>query len=343
MHFILKKDFPTKLVGINFHGYRSASYQNRPTEAPPRNYIEDSFKIFAANGITCVRVAFYWESWELNSTQCLEDLDAIAQAADKYDVMCIYDNHQWECSSWIGSGIGMPNSVLSRYYENRTGGHLPNYNIKKDFWNKWWNRKIKTIGGVDGWEAQLYYLKDIINLLKNRKSTFGFEVLNEPEIFNILHYRQVGKYHDCMISRLRKITDKPLLFCWVLSHMVIDNPLLQTLARPTKKDNIIYDGHPYPPSVTRMIYFRLISLLMRNIPLYIGEFNSGYSRGITLTEKQFSTYIRRFKSFGTCGCALWRWSYVEDRNIPAFNLAKVVKGVIQPGLYFNYFLNALKN
>jgi aryl-phospho-beta-D-glucosidase BglC (GH1 family) len=88
---------------------------------PPQNYIDDTFRIFADNGITCVRVTFYWESWELNANQCREDLDAIGEAADKYGVICIYDNHQWKCSSWIGCGIGMPNSLMSRYFENRVG------------------------------------------------------------------------------------------------------------------------------------------------------------------------------------------------------------------------------
>jgi hypothetical protein len=41
-----------------------------------------------------------------------------------------------------------------------------------------------------------------------------------------------------------------------------------------------------------------------------------------------------FKRVGTCGWALWRWSYMEDLNIPAFNPTKVVKDSIQPGPYF---------
>jgi hypothetical protein len=335
-----KKLLPLKLMGVNFHGYGSAAYQNRSTPFPPQNYIDDSFRIFADNGITSVRVTFHWESWELDANQCRQDLNAIADSADKYGIMCIYDNHQWECSSWIGFGIGMPNSLMSGYYEKGTDGHIPNYSTKKDFWNKWWNRKIKTINGVDAWEAQLDYLKDIVKLLKNHKSTFGFEVLNEPEVFEISHYKKVGCYHDYMIKELRKLTDKPLLFCWALPHEVIDNPILQALTSPTIKDNLIYDGHSYPPSVFRMIYFKLITLLMRNIPLYIGEFNSGYTNGSTLTPEQFSQYVKRFKNFGTCGWAFWRWSYIEDQNIPAFNLTKVINDRIQPGPDFKYFLDA---
>jgi len=40
------------------------------------------------------------------------------------------------------------------------------------------------------------------------------------------------------------------------------------------------------------------------------------------------------------GWAFWRWSYIEDQNIPAFNLTKVINDRIQPGPDFKYFLDA---
>jgi hypothetical protein len=76
---------------------------------------------------------------------------------------------------------------------------------------------------ADGWDAQLDYLKravKLLKLLKHRKSTFGFEILNEPEVYSISHYRKVGHYHDYMIKELRKITEKPLFFCWALPRKV---------------------------------------------------------------------------------------------------------------------------
>jgi hypothetical protein len=46
---------------------------------------------------------------------------------------------------------------------------------------------------------------------------------------------------------------------------------------------------------------------------------------------------------GVCGWALWRWSYIEDQNIPAFNLAKVSDGRIQPGDLFKSLSSVLKS
>lgn len=90
--------------------------------------------LHADSKIVCVRVTFHWESWELNPDLCCEDLKNIAESADKYGIMCIYDNHQWECSSWIGCGVGMPNSLMSVNCKKRTGWSKPDRNTKENFW-----------------------------------------------------------------------------------------------------------------------------------------------------------------------------------------------------------------
>jgi hypothetical protein len=79
------------------------------------------------------------------------------------------------------------------------------------------------------------------------------------------------------------------------------------------------------------------------VPLYVGEFSSGFTNGSILTEeKQVCQYVKRFKQFGVCGWALWRWSYIQDRNIPAFNLTKIIDNRIRPGVLFTYFRNAVR-
>jgi hypothetical protein len=80
----------------------------------------------------------------------------------------------------------------------------------------------------------------------------------------------------------------------------------------------------------------------KKIPLYLGEFNSGYMKGNTLSESQIFEYIKRSKRFGTCGWAIWRWSYLQDQTIPAFNFAEIANDEIKPGVLFNYLVKALK-
>src|SRR6187551_1083098 len=101
------------LIGVNFDGIKISDRQNRQREiSPPANYIANSFKIFSENGLNCVRVPFYWESFENDSNGFIQEIELISEEADKNGLYCIYDNHQWECSSFLGQGIGFPNSLL---------------------------------------------------------------------------------------------------------------------------------------------------------------------------------------------------------------------------------------
>jgi len=136
----------------------------------------------------------------------------------KYDILCIYDNHQWECSSYSDEGIGFPNSLLIGSFEPHSdpSGRPSRQDLKK-FWNGWWDRKFETIRGKDGWDAQLEFLEGVIKRLKDKNSTLGFEILNEPQVFRQVDFRKVGNYHDHIIKNISAITDKTLFFCFTSS------------------------------------------------------------------------------------------------------------------------------
>jgi len=328
-------------IGVNFQGFRSSAYQNRITPEPPQDYIEDSFEIFSKNNISVLRIPYSWESWEADKSGFYEDLEKISKVADAYSISCIYDNHQWECSSWLGRGIGMPNSLLSSDYTKSTG-RPPTREVLKDFWKRWWNRKITNNDNIDGWEAQISFVKEVMNYLNNKKSTFGFEVLNEPQVYNALDYDKVGRYHTYAISNLRAISDKPLFFNAAISNTSIDNPILQSQVAPKNGDNVIYDIHMYPPSYYNMQFFRFTSSIARNLQVYVGEFNSDYKYGANLSKDQLMKYLNLFHRFKIFGCTLWRWYYIRDLNIPAFNLTQVENGRINPNANFINLSDALK-
>lgn len=328
-------------IGVNFQGFESSAYQNRTTPTPPQDYIEDSFQIFSKNNIFMLRIPYSWESWEYNKSNFYEDLEKISKVADAYNISCIYDNHQWECSSWLGCGIGMPNSLLSTNYQKNTGSR-PNRNVIKDFWKKWWNRKVINRDNVDGWEAQISFIKEIVAYLNNKKSTCGFEILNEPQVYHILDYNKIGHYHNFAMQELRKCTDKLLFFNAAVSHIPFDNPILQSQVAPTTKGDTLYDVHIYPPSSYNMRFFRLVCSLLQNVQIYIGEFNSGYKYGANLSKNKLIKYLKMFHKSKIFGGALWRWYYTQDSNIPAFNLTKIGNGKISPNVNFFNLVEALR-
>ena len=267
------------LLGVNFHGFSCALRQNGEVtpssqpQQPPDDYMDDSFRIFEQSGVQCIRVPLYWESYERNPECFNQEIDSISSLADKYGISCIYDNHQWKCSSYFGDGIGFPNSLLQSSFGedlsaiNSTG--YPSKQILKKFWNGWWDRKLKTTEGKDCWDAQLEFLEGVINRIESKNSTLGFEILNEPMIFRQADFGKVGIYHDYFIKRISALTDKSLFFCFTSSDPLItlNVPWEQAKTKPTDNvDNkIIFDVHPYPPTSLTMGYYKSICWLMKNI------------------------------------------------------------------------------
>ena len=347
------------LSGVNFHGFLCALRQNdwvtpsslpqQQQQQPPDDYVEDSFRIFEQSGIKCIRVPLYWESYERNPECFNQELVSISSLADKYGISCIYDNHQWKCSSYFGVGIGFPNSLLTssfgEYLPAIDYAGCPSKQILKT-WNEWWDRKLKTNEGKDCWDAQLEFLEEMINTIKDKNSTLGFEILNEPMIFRQADFRKVGIYHDYFVKHISEITDKTLFFCFTSSDPLntLNVPWEQAKTKPSNNvaNKIIFDVHPYPPNSLTMGYYKSICWLMKNIPLYAGEFNAGINPGIKINGRQLNEYISRLKNFKLSGCASWEWSYIPDTYHRAFNLTCVIDGKIHPNNNFKSFANTIK-
>lgn len=67
-------------------------------------------------------------------------------------------------------------------------------------------------------ELQLEFLCTIINKIKNNKSTVGFEILNEPQIFRQSEFKKVSDYHTFMVENLGKLTYKAFFFSYAVSN-----------------------------------------------------------------------------------------------------------------------------
>ena len=96
------------------------------------------------------------------------------------------------------------------------------------------------------------------------------------------------------------------------------------------------------PGYILSIYYKLISRLLKNIPLFVGEFNSSIGENARITASQYKQYIKRLNNFSIPGGLFWQWSYIEDAGHPAFNLAKIVDERIHPNENFENYINAIK-
>ena len=185
-----------------------------------------------------------------------------------------------------------------------------------------------------------------IKRIDHKKSTFGYEILNEPQVFRQEDFKKVAVYHDYFLKNLEESTEKTLFFCYTSSgsFTAFDFPWMQTKTNPSIniKNNIVFDVHPYPPYSITMLYYRLISILMKNIPLSVGEFNSGIGNNTTINLRQYKQYLKILKRFSISHAAFWEWSYIIDNYHPAFNLTKIVDQKIHANANFENYINAIK-
>ena len=144
------------LVGVVMKGGNVNQKQAREaTPLPPANYFDESFKLISEAGLNHVRFLFYWEAYEKNPELFMKELDAVANAADKYGIKVIYDNHQWHTSSWLEKrGTGFPVSLFENnsLYPKDGGGNVEK--PAKTWWSNFWDRSIKDVQGNDAWKLQ---------------------------------------------------------------------------------------------------------------------------------------------------------------------------------------------
>ncbi|HEX5904590.1 MAG TPA: cellulase family glycosylhydrolase [Candidatus Nitrosocosmicus sp.] len=338
-------------IGVNFDGFKISQYQNRSKPPPPQNYIQDSFKIFLEHGCDLVRIPVYWESYEKDPEGFISELSLISDEADKNNISCIYDNHQWECSSFLGYGIGFPNSIVSPLFQNSSSNHdaykQPSKEYIEKFWNNWWDRKIRSFNGADGWDLQLEFLHKVIETVNNKTSTVAFELLNEPQVFRHSDFKKISKYHDYLLSKVIDITDKAMIFCYSYAgrRAALNFPWVQAKIKPSLNvsNKIIFDVHPYPPYFIVMSYFKLILKLMKTNTILVGEYNSGTRDGVNISLSQHKRYLETMNKFFPYGVMFWQWSYIIDSGHSAFNLARIVDGKISLNANFDSFVKAIKD
>jgi hypothetical protein len=358
--------------GVNMKGYHTSMPQSRTIGSiMPPNYFDDSFKLISEAGMNHVRFVFYWESYERDPTNFMLELQSVAEAADKFNVNVMYDNHQFHTSSWFNPqrGTGFPTFLFQdnpSSYPAGTGGG-PKYAPAKAWWTDWWNRSVVDTNGTDGWTLHAEFLKKIVDTLDSHKSTLGYEILSEPQVHSVDQWEKIGKYNTFMVNELRKLTSKVLAYSMNIP-VDLKSPINLTpenLAKmsPQNSTNIVFKisiyGLPTESSyqLARMNAF-LTASNITGVPLYIGEWNN-VLREQTINEEgasvfeinpfesdinqqQANLFVKTFKDLGIWGLAYWKWDFVSLQT-PNFNLISVGdNGDITTNKYFRQLKIALE-
>ena len=326
-------------------------YDNGSPSAP-ENYIEDSLKMISEAGLNHVRFVFYWEAYERDPEAFINEIKSVANAADKYGLKIIYDNHQWHTSSWFEEkATGFPWSLFQGEYSK--GGGNTHDKEAKVFWADWWDRSVKDNGGKDGWALMAEFLKKIVLVVDNHSSTLGYEILSEPHVHNKGQWSKIGKFNSFITTELRNITSKTIIYSMNVpidlnSHISISPKNLAKMA-PSNKENIAFKVSVYAVPHGDGYQEKRFDIFLKTsdltgVPLYIGEWNNVVRTregGISklnpdlseLTKTDAKKILGALKKAGVWGTAFWRWDYQEVATAN-FNLVSYNNGNLKPTKYF---------
>jgi hypothetical protein len=350
------------LVGVVMKGGNVNQKQAREaTPLPPANYFDESFKLISEAGLNHVRFLFYWEAYEKNPELFMKELDAIANAADKYGIKVIYDNHQWHTSSWLEKrGTGFPVALFENnsLYPKDGGGNVEK--PAKTWWSNFWDRSIKDVQGNDAWKLLSDFLKKVVTKLDSHASTVGYEILSEPHVDTVDEWAKIGKFNSFMSDELRTVTQKSILYSM---NVPVDlkgpiNLSPENLAKmaPTNKENVMFKISVYGIPDRDQYQKQRFDIFLKTreltgIPLYIGEWNNVVRTQVNgvftldptksgLNQDNTVAMLQSFKKENVSGSAFWKWDY-NDAPTTSFNIVLLQNGTLKPTQYYTILKNAV--
>jgi hypothetical protein len=353
----------TPLVGVVMKGGVTDQKQVRnDTSLPPANYFDESFKLIKDAGLNHVRFLLYWESYEKNPQAFMNELEQVANLADKYGIKVIYDNHQWHTSSWLEKrGTGFPASLFennSQKYPKDSGGK-EGQPVAKLWWSDFWDGSIKDAQGKDAWTSFADFWKKVVTKLDGHPSTFGYEILSEPHVETSDQWEKIGNFNSFITDELRSLTNKTIVYSMNVP-VDLKGPIQLTpenLAKmaPTNKENVMFKvsvyGNPDRDQYQKQRFDMFLKASeLTGDPLYIGEWNNVVRTQVNgvfqldpaksgLDQQTTDAMLQAFKDNNITASAFWKSDY-HDANTPSFNLILNQNGTIMPTEYYTYLKNS---
>ncbi|HJU79817.1 MAG TPA: cellulase family glycosylhydrolase [Nitrososphaeraceae archaeon] len=359
-------NFEGPFVGVAMKGGHVDQKENREnTPLPPATYFDESFRLLKDAGLNHVRFLFYWEAYEKNPQGFMNELEQVANAADKYGIKVIYDNHQWHTSSWLEKrGTGFPTSLFannSQQYPMNSGGK-EGEPAAKLWWSNFWDGTIKDGQGNDAWTLLADFYKKVVAALDSHESTLGYEILSEPHVESADQWEKIGSFNTFMTDELRSVTDKVIVYSMNVP-VDLNGPIQLTpenLAEmaPANKENVWFKISVYGIPDRDQYQQERFDLFLQTreltgIPLYIGEWNNVVRTQVNgvfqldpqrsgLNQEIADTMLQTFQNENISASAFWKWDY-QDADTASFNLLSHQNGTMMPTEYYTFLKDAVAN
>ena len=353
-------------VGVAMKGAYVDQKENREnTPLPPATYFDESFRLLSEAGLNHVRFLFYWEAYEKNPQGFMNEIEQVANAADKYGIKVIYDNHQWHTSSWLEKrGTGFPTSLFannSQQYPMNSGGK-EGEPVAKLWWSNFWDGTIKDGKGNDAWTLLADFYKKIVAAVDSHESTLGYEILSEPHVESADQWEKIGSFNSFITDELRSVTQKVIVYSMNVP-VDLNGPIQLTPENladmaPANKENVWFKISVYGIPDRDQYQKERFDLFLKTrdltgIPLYIGEWNNVVRtqvNGVFQLDPQKSglnsqiadTMLEAFKNENITASAFWKWDY-QDADTASFNLLSHQNGTMTTTGYYTILKDSVAN
>jgi hypothetical protein len=279
----------------------------------PLNYVRDSMKFMHINGMNLARVPFYWESYVHDPVAFMNELELIAQEAEANDMCVIFDNHHWYTTSYwnleiVGNsdGRGFPSFVVKNFanknndYENTAG----------PFWNAFLSNSI-NVNGKSVWDVQAEFFDKVIAKVDKYKSVAGYEILNEPHLFDPSQYEKLGDYHTYMAKKIRAQTDKKIFFDRETARGFMREANSEYKIVPQGVSGVVYGPHLYAIPYAGTQGEKQLDNFAQwskdwNMEILVGEWSAD-------TTAETDVYLQAFEERGF-GWTYYAWKPTQSRG-----------------------------
>lgn len=284
--------FIDNTLGRNEHGGPSTL----PATAP--EYVAESMKHIKSNGFNAIRVPFIWESYVYNPTDFMDEIDLIAKTAKSYNICVIFDNHHYYTTSYWNLDV-----------EGKAGGRgFPSFIVKDfpvvnndyidtagPFWDAFLSNNV-YVDGKKAWDVQFTFFSKVISMVDDYSSVAGYEILNEPHLFDKSQYDKLGNYHTYMAKKIRTITDKKIFFDRETTRGFQRASSLEPMIAPRDVAGLVYAPHLYAVPTSGSVGEKQINNFKTwstnwGTEVLIGEWGAD-------TEKDDETFLHAFKATG---------------------------------------------
>jgi hypothetical protein len=314
--------FVSQLVGVN--------YMNRillQTEAGPKPHLLDappsnvSLTQIHDHGFNLVRVPFYWEAYNIDREGTLAEMDSIASTAQQVGIYVVFDFHQYHTSSYFYDSPwkdGFPSLVVNKY------------SSEEEFWNAFYNNTV-NVDGISAWQLSADVLKAVAGRVDKHSSVLGYEILNEPPLYDNSQYEKLGNYHTFIVEQLRSYgTSKYILFDraypqWNTAY--VDMTYYHKIA-PSNTEKTIFAPHRYSVFYSVMFdKYRQLAHDWGDLPVILGEWalsNQGDINNLVMELKRVEF-----------GWTYWAWQPGKSTDYQC-----LLDYDFQPSVYLEYVKHA---